>query len=66
MPQNTIKLHAANIKLDCAKLKKVYEWKAIYDIKEAVEKTVSWSQAYFDGRDMTEFTDAQIKDFFER
>ena len=57
---------AGFLKLDCAKLKKVYEWKAIYDIKEAVEKTVSWSKAYFEGRDMTEFTDAQIKDFFER
>ena len=57
---------AGFLKLDCAKLKKVYAWEPIYDIKEAVAKTVTWSKAYMNGEDMTCVTDAQIKEFFER
>lgn len=57
---------AGFLKLDCAKLKKVYNWKPIYDISEAVAKTVAWSKAYEKGEDMIWFTDAQIRDFFER
>ena len=34
------------LKLDCSKLKSVFNWRATWHIEEAVEKTVEWSRVY--------------------
>ncbi len=57
---------AGFLRLDCAKLKRVYGWEPRYDVKTAVAKTVDWYKAYEAGEDMRLFTDAQIKAFLER
>lgn len=59
--------HEANfLKLDCSKLKKVFGWKPVWNVEEAIEKTVEWAKIYFAGEDVTACMDAQIKEFFCR
>ena len=41
--------HEANfLKLDCAKLKKTFDWKPIWNLGTAMEKIVEWSRIYLD------------------
>ncbi len=57
--------HEANfLKLDCSKIKKVFGWQPRMDIQQAVNWTVQWSKAYFDGQGILEVMDKQIKEFF--
>lgn len=57
--------HEANfLKLDCSRIRSVLGWKPHWQVKDAVEKTVKWYQAYLGGEDMTVFTDQQIKEYF--
>lgn len=64
--KSDMSLHEANfLKLDTSKIKDVYSFKARYDVKEAVKKTVQWYEAYMSNEDMSLFTDKQIKEFFE-
>ena len=57
--------HQANfLKLDCSKVKSVFGWKPRWTANQAVEKTVEWTKAYTDGADMAEYTEKQIKEFF--
>ena len=57
--------HEANfLKLDCSKIKKVFGWQPRMDIQQAVNWTVQWSKAYFDGQEILEVMDKQIKEFF--
>ncbi len=42
--------HEANfLKLDCSKLKGIFNWKPIWNIDIAIEKTVEWTKAYLKG-----------------
>lgn len=57
--------HEANfLKLDCSKIKRVFDWRPRYEVKEAVEKTVKWTKAYLEEADMLTYMDMQIKEFF--
>lgn len=59
--------HEANfLKLDCSRIRNVFHWKPRWNVKEAVENTVKWYQAYLKDEDMKEFTDRQICDFFSQ
>lgn len=56
--------HEANfLKLDCARIKKVFGWKPRWHINEAVERTVAWSRVYFTGGDIPSEMDKEIADF---
>lgn len=56
--------HEANfLKLDCSKIKQVFSWNAHWHVKEAVEKTVEWSKAYYAGEDINSCMDRQIEEF---
>lgn len=58
--------HEANfLKLDCSKIKKTFGWKPVWTAKQAVEKTVEWTKAFADGKNMAEFTEAQITEFLK-
>lgn len=56
--------HEANfLKLDCSKLKTVFDWKPVWHLTEAVEKTVVWSKIMRDGGDVRACMDRQIEEF---
>lgn len=56
---------AAYLKLDCTKLKNVFQWKPKWTIEETVEKTVEWYRAYYNREDMIKITDDQIGEMFD-
>lgn len=57
--------HEANfLKLNNAKIKRTFGWKAKWNINKAIEKTVEWTKDYRDGKDMISCTDKQIEEFF--
>ena len=57
--------HEANfLKLDCSKLKTVFNWQPRWDLNTAIEKTVEWSKVWASGGDVCACMDKQIKEFF--
>ncbi len=57
--------HEANfLKLDCAKIKRVFGWKPAWHIETAIEKTVEWTSAWLSGEDISKVMDRQIEEFF--
>ena len=56
--------HEANfLKLDCSKLKAVIGWKPVWDVRRAVEETVTWSKAWLNGENMDLYMEKQILDY---
>lgn len=59
--------HEANfLKLDCSRLKSRFEWKPVWNIDTALDKTVEWFTAWKNHADMTECMDRQIVDFMKK
>lgn len=57
--------HEANfLKLDCSKIKHVFNWKPVWNVETAIEKTVEWTKVYLSNENIEECMDAQIKEFF--
>ncbi len=52
------------LKLDCAKIKSVFGWKPMWNVKTAVEKTAQWFKAYRDNLSIPEFMNEQISKYF--
>lgn len=58
--------HEANfLKLDCSRLKASFGWKPRWHIEEAVKKTIAWSRAWLDGRDIPTEMDQEIADYLK-
>lgn len=56
--------HEANfLKLDCSKLKAVFNWKPRWTLVQAMNKIVEWNKSWVNGANMIECTDSQIEDF---
>lgn len=56
--------HEANfLKLDCSKMKNVFNWKPTWNIEDALEKTIEWTKAYLNGDDINRCIDKQIDEF---
>ncbi|MBR4903726.1 MAG: CDP-glucose 4,6-dehydratase [Selenomonadaceae bacterium] len=51
------------LKLDCSKLKAVFDWQPKWNIKTAVDKSVEWYKIYRDGEDVTFCMKNQIEEF---
>ena len=59
-------VHEANfLKLDISKVKNVFGLKPRWNISQAVEKTVEWSKAYYNGQDMNNVMEKQIYIYME-
>ncbi|MDL2324200.1 CDP-glucose 4,6-dehydratase [Ruminococcaceae bacterium OttesenSCG-928-A16] len=57
--------HEANfLKLDCSKLRSVFNWQPRWHIEEAIENTVLWVKALNAGQDIEQEMDRQIALFF--
>ena len=54
--------HEANLlKLDCTKLKTIFDWKPAWNIEQAVAETTEWYYRCAEGEDMRSFTTEQIE-----
>ena len=53
--------HEANfLKLECSKIKTTFGWKPRWHIREAIEKTVEWTDVWMQGGDIPREMDRQI------
>ncbi|MBK5245419.1 MAG: CDP-glucose 4,6-dehydratase [Eubacteriaceae bacterium] len=56
--------HEANfLKLDCSKLKTIFNWKPHWEVKTAVEKTVEWTKCYLNKSSVEECMNKQIDEY---
>lgn len=56
--------HEANfLKLDCSRIKSVFNWKPVWNVRTAVEKTVEWTKEWQAGQDINTIMDRQIQEF---
>ena len=53
------------LKLDCAKIKKVFYWQPTWHIEEAIQKTVEWTRIWLNNGNISECMDDQILNFFK-
>ena len=57
--------HESNfLKLDSTKIKNTFNWKPLWGIEKAIEKTVEWTKCYSNNENIIKCTDKQIKEFF--
>jgi len=57
------------LKLDCSKARSILNWYPVYNIDEALSKTVGWYKMFYDeiGEDnLFEYTIKQIRDYEKR
>ena len=55
---------ASFLKLDCTKLKKIFNWNPRWNLEKAIEKTVEWYKCWLNGQDIRECMDKQIEEFY--
>lgn len=59
--------HEANfLKLDCARMKRVFGWKPRWNLQTAVEKVVEWTKCWAAGGDVRNCMRRQIQEFLSR
>lgn len=62
--------HEANfLKLDCSKAKQTLKWQPVWNVYQAIEKTVEWSKCFYTKKNIEEITNQQIQEYlreFER
>lgn len=56
---------AGFLKLDCSKIRRVFDWSPKWNIHTAVEKIVEWEKEYVTTQDVTKITRKQIQEFFD-
>ena len=57
---------AGFLKLNCDKLKKVYGWKPVLNVHDAIDLSVEWYKAWSNGEDMDVVTKKQIIEYLNR
>lgn len=56
--------HEANLlKLDCSKIKSVFNWRPTWSVDKTIEKTVEWVMVYQENGDISTLMDRQISEF---
>jgi CDP-glucose 4,6-dehydratase len=61
-------LHEAKLlRLDISKARYELKWTPVYNVYEAIEKSIKWYKAYYEGKtEMKDFTIDQINEYIER
>ena len=54
---------ASFLKLDCSRIKSVFDWKPRWHIEECMEMTCRFGKAWMDGKSIPEEMDAEINEF---
>lgn len=61
------KKHEAEvIKLDISKAKKMLGWSPVFDIKKTLELTMNWYKSFYNGKDVLNLTNQEIKLFLDK
>ena len=56
--------HEANfLKLDCSRLKRIFEWKPKWNVETAMEKIIEWTNVYLKTEDVVACMERQIREF---
>lgn len=55
---------ATYLRLDCTKAKSRLKWKPLWNVEKALEKTVEWNRAYFEGHDLRKVCTDQIEEYY--
>lgn len=56
--------HEANfLKLDCSKMKNIFNWNPTWNVEKAIEKSVEFAKAYNNKEDISKIMDIQILEF---
>ena len=56
--------HEANyLKLDCSKIKNVFNWKPTWNVEKAIEKTVEFAKSYKNNENVSKVMEKQILEF---
>lgn len=59
--------HEANfLKLDCARLKRVFGWRPKWNVATAMDKIIEWSKVYFEGGNVAACMERQIDSFLHK
>jgi CDP-glucose 4,6-dehydratase len=57
--------HEANyLKLDCSKLKTIFDWKPRWNVETAIERTIIWTKCYLNEGNVRDCMKEQIGEFF--
>ena len=51
------------LKLDCSKIKAVFDWKPRWNVARAIEEVVEWTKVYQAGEDLSAYMERQINNF---
>ena len=54
------------LKLNNQKIKDTFNWKPVWNIEKAVEKTVEWTKSYINNEDIIECTTNQINEYLKQ
>ncbi|MCF0132402.1 MAG: CDP-glucose 4,6-dehydratase [Blautia sp.] len=54
------------LKLDCSRIKKVFGWKPVWGIRDALEKTIEWSKNWIADEDVNAVMEQQICEYLSR
>ena len=59
--------HEANfLKLDCSLIKNTFGWHPIWNLEQAMDRIITWTEAYIAGGDMEKVMDDQIDEYCSR
>ena len=62
--ENNAPHEATFLKFDSSKIKRIFGWNPKWGINEAIDKTVEWTKAYSEDKDIIKCCDNQINEFF--
>lgn len=64
--ENADKMCETNyLKLDCSKVKKVFDWKPCWHIEKSLNRTIRFTKVWLSGGDASKEMDIEIKEFIE-
>ncbi len=62
-PQHNTPHEASYLRLDCEKIKSVFGWRPVWNIRKAVELVCTWTRAWMDGKNIASEMDRETADY---